>query len=514
MNVYLCKELKIQSAQMEYVMSKVLVLYTGGTIGSMPSDPNDLESPQRVVEWEKFLEMTPQIDPKCLGLRGDHIGFEVDHWSLDEALDSCNVEPKHWVQMAEIIYQKHDEYSGFVVVHGTDTMVYTASALSFMLINLKKPVVITGSQRSHTFMPRNDGLQNLLSALTIANPEASNLPVIPEVMICFGDALLRGNRSRKLDSEGYIAYESPNYPPLGILGGNIDINLNNIRPVPTQALQLQRRLSTNVLAFDVFPGIQNGGFVERILDVNELEGVVLRSFGTGNIPTDPAFLSTFEKSIKKNGVIVQNTTQCWKGGNSMGIYETSAALLEIGMVSGFDTTPEACLTKMMVLLGNEDLDRDEVAELCQRSIVGESSTSLYTQKLKISGANRIDKSNDRKRLAPDGALDGAWDGDRIENACLRFYGAEVESPSPEEPVTFSVYLNISSDDSLSTASSNYAGSFNRRNSDGKFIVQFDITAAAKSLLKSGERISATVAITNGEGSLSWDTSEISVFVQA
>ncbi len=495
-------------------MSKVLVLYTGGTIGSMPSDPNDPESPQRVVDWDKFLEMTPQIDPAMIGKRSDHIGFHVDGWSLDEALDSCNVEPKHWLLMAEEIFNKHEEYEGFVVVHGTDTMVYTASALSFMLVNLKKPVIVTGAQRSHTFMSRNDGLQNLISALIVANPAHSGLPVIPEVMISFGDALLRGNRSRKLDSEGYIAYDSPNYPHLGKLGGVIDIYENEILPIPTQALQLHRRLSTKVLNFDVFPGIQNGGFVERIMDVKDLGGVVLRSFGTGNIPTKSEFLEVFRKAVESNSVIIQNTTQCWKGGNSMGIYETSAALLEIGMVSGFDATPESCLVKLMVLLGNEDLSKEEVAIQCQRSIAGEVSTSLFTQKLRLEGAARIDQENDRKRLAPDGALDGSWVGDKIENACIRLYGGEVNCTKPDEPISISVFLNIGSEDELNESSQNYAGTFKRRTSDGKFIIQFDITSTAKRMVKSGERISATIAITNGKGSVSWDTAELAVFVQS
>ncbi len=488
----------------------VLVLYTGGTIGSMPADPNDPESPQRVVDWDTFLEMTPQLDPKLLNKRPDHIGFKVDSWSLEPPLDSCNVTPDDWLQMAQVIYDRHDDYEGFVIAHGTDTMVYTASALSFMLINLKKPVIITGAQRSHTFLPRNDGLQNLLTACHFANPKRSKIPVVPEVCIYFGGELFRGNRCRKMDSEGYDAYFSPNYPSLGHAGGSLEVNEKNILPIPKQALQLRKRLNTGVVTFDVFPGIQNSHFVERMIDSNEIKGVVIRSFGSGNIPTAPKFLENFQKA-NDNGIVIQNVTQCVKGAVSLGIYETSAALLEIGMITGFDATPEAALCKLMVLLGDEDLSKDEVATLGQQCLAGEMSSSVYVQKLKEAGANRIDsKEGERKRLAPAEAIGGSWQSKQISNASLRLYGGEVNTET-DSPVEIDVYINVGSDDELHHGLPNYAGSFKRRQSDGKFIISFDITTAAKALIQTGDRVSVTTKL-NGQGSVTWQRAEIALFI--
>ena len=188
----------------------VLVIYTGGTIGSMPKDPEDPESPQVVVSWDKYKELTPQLNEKFLG-------FNVDSYST-EPLDSCNVGPIEWAEMVNVIKQSYKKYEGFVILHGTDTLVYTASALSFMLMNLDKPVIITGAQIAYLFNVRNDGFQNMISAIQIANPRFSKIPCVPEVCIYFNGALLRGNRTRKLNASGFDAYKSANYPPLASLG--------------------------------------------------------------------------------------------------------------------------------------------------------------------------------------------------------------------------------------------------------------------------------------------------------
>lgn len=495
----------------------VLVLYTGGTIGSMPADPNDAESPQRVVDWDTFLQMTPQIDPVQLGKRQDHVGFKVDVWELEEALDSCNITPKDWQAMAEVIYKEHDNYEGFVIAHGTDTMVYTASALSFMLINLKKPVILTGSQLSHTYLPRNDGLQNLITAINFANPKQNNIANVPEVCICFGGELLRGNRCRKKDAEGFDAYFSPNYPPLGRAGANLEVFEKNCLPEPTQSLQLRKRLSTKVITFDVFPGIQHSGFAERLLDSNNVDGVVVRAFGSGNIPTDPKFLANFERVASNpdedKRAIVQNVTQCVQGRVSLGVYETSAALLEVGMVTGFDITPEAAVCKQMVMLGDEDLSKDDVAMMVQQSLAGEMSNSLFVQALKDAGTNSIDSTDvARRRIAAKESIEGNWDAEQIDTVVLRLYGATIQTEG-EEPITIDAYVNMGSDDTLKHELDNYAGSFKRRRSDKEFIVSFDIKKAAKKLIKAGDRISVTAEITAGIGKLSWKRAEVAVFVK-
>ncbi|HBS27163.1 MAG TPA: asparaginase, partial [Gammaproteobacteria bacterium] len=203
----------------------VLIIYTGGTIGSMPKDPSDESSPQVVIGWDEFQERTPQLNPKDLGFR---LGFEA----ISVALDSCNIGPEHWTEMAGIIEKNYDDYEGFVILHGTDTMVYTASALSFMLANLAKPVILTGAQRAHLFQNRNDALQNMLTSLDIANPSASRIPVIPEVMIFFGNDLLRGNRAKKKDANGYDAYETAKYPPFAKIGADLELPETKSLPIP------------------------------------------------------------------------------------------------------------------------------------------------------------------------------------------------------------------------------------------------------------------------------------------
>ncbi len=489
----------------------VLVLYTGGTIGSMPADPNDPESPQRVVDWATFLKHTPQIDPDQVGKRADHIGFRVDCWSLEPPLDSCNVAPEDWAAMAEVIYKNHDDYEGFVILHGTDTMVYTASALSFMLENLKKPVILTGAQRSHTFMSRNDGLQNMMTALMFANAKSANIEVVPEVCIYFGGKLLRGNRCRKMDAEGFTAYFSPNYPALGEAGGVLRVDREHILPVPTQALQLRRRLDRSVIGLDLFPGIQDSGLVESILGIKDIKAMVVRGFGTGNIPTKPEFLSIFEEATLNRNIHIINVSQCLKGGVALGMYETSAQLLEIGMLTGFDLTPESALCKLMVLLGDEDLSTRDIRERAQQSIAGEMSKSLHVQAMRLDADCLISNEAPRWRLSPASPMGGAFRPADMFNAVLRLYEAEVKTDD-DTPLEIEIYLNVASDDVLKKDSPNFAGSFKRRNSDEPFIVSFDITSAARMLIKPGERISATVHLANGNGSLSWSKSEIAVFV--
>ncbi|MBM3314130.1 asparaginase, partial [candidate division WOR-3 bacterium] len=227
--------------------SGVLVVYTGGTIGSVPRDPTEPRSPLVVVDWEEFRRRTSSLSERLSdgSINRRYIGFNVDACSL-QPVDSCNIGPSNWVDLAQVIADHYDRYEGFVVLHGTDTMVYTASALSFMLENLAKPVVLTGAQLSHLGNVRNDGLQNLLTSLLIANPRYSGLPVVPEVSIFFHDALLRGNRSRKVSSSGFEAFQSPNYPRLAVAGESIVVDRRVVRPVPEGALRLRSRLQPNV----------------------------------------------------------------------------------------------------------------------------------------------------------------------------------------------------------------------------------------------------------------------------
>ncbi len=353
--------------------SGVLVVYTGGTIGSVPRDPGDPESPLVVVDWVEFRRRTSSLSERLIdgSINTRFIGFNVDACEL-EPVDSCNIGPDYWVDVASVIAKNYDRYEGFVVLHGTDTMVYTASALSFMLEGLAKPVVLTGAQLSHLGNVRNDALQNLLTALMIANPARSGLPVVPEVSIFFHDALLRGNRSRKVTSSGFEAFKSPNYPRLAAVGESIVVDRRVLRPVPAGGLRLHSHIEPNVASVIFFPGIQEASILEDVLSDPRLKGVVLMTYGAGTVPSDPRVLAPISAAVRR-GVVAIAVSQCGGGRVELERYEASVRLLEAGVVSGNDITPEAALVKLMVLLGDPALDPAGVRRLLNQDIAGEQT---------------------------------------------------------------------------------------------------------------------------------------------
>lgn len=353
--------------------SGVLVVYTGGTIGSVPRDPTEPRSPLVVVDWEEFRRRTSSLSERLSdgSINRRYIGFNVDACSL-QPVDSCNIGPSNWVDLAQVIADHYDRYEGFVVLHGTDTMVYTASALSFMLENLAKPVVLTGAQLSHLGNVRNDGLQNLLTSLLIANPRYSGLPVVPEVSIFFHDALLRGNRSRKVSSSGFEAFQSPNYPRLAVAGESIVVDRRVVRPVPEGALRLRSRLQPNVASVIFFPGIQEASILEDVLSDPRLRGVVLMTYGAGTVPSDTRVLKPIKEAVRR-GVVAIAVTQCGGGRVELERYEAGTHLLETGVVSGHDLTPEAALVKLMVLLGDPELNPTTVRRQLQKDLAGEQT---------------------------------------------------------------------------------------------------------------------------------------------
>jgi L-asparaginase len=349
----------------------VLVLYTGGTIGSMPADPLDPRSPLVTVSWAEFRRRTSSLNQRLAdgSPNARYIGFNVDGVSL-EPLDSCNIGPGYWLQLARIIVEHHDRYQGFVILHGTDTMAYTASALSFIIENLARPVVLTGAQRSHLANVRNDALQNLLTALLLANPAHSGLPLVPEVAVFFGDVLLRGNRSRKVTAAGFGAFGSPNYPPLAHAGERITVNTRVIRPAGRGPVRLRDRLEPNVTAIRFFPGIQQGTLLPHILSDPGLRGVVLETYGLGTVPSDERVLGPLRAATAR-GVVAVAVTQSGAGRVDPARYEAGARLLAAGVVPGADITSQAALVKLMVLLGDPALSPDEVRRLMQQDLAGE-----------------------------------------------------------------------------------------------------------------------------------------------
>jgi L-asparaginase len=477
----------------------VFVIYTGGTIGSVPKDPNDPESPQVVVSWDDFIKLTPQLSEKFLG-------FRMDAYST-QPLDSCNIGPKEWKEMAEAIKKNYNDYEGFVILHGTDTMIYTASALSYMLQNLGKPVIITGAQLAHLFNVRNDAFQNMITAIQLANPSYYKLPVIPEVCICFNGKVLRGNRSRKINASGFDAYQSPNYPALGVAGESIQVDERLIRKTTGDKLFTTRtRLEPNVIAVHFFPGIQDGTILDRILSDQNLKGVVLMAYGAGNIPTKPEVLKLI-KEVTDRGVVVLDVTQCGGGKVELGMYDTSAMLLDIGVVSGVDITPEAALTKLMVLLGDEDMTAHDVALKVQQNLVGEQSLSIYITEFKSKGD--LASMGSRIRI-PAANIDINWDNpEEIHKIVLRFRKGKILAKNEDTPAEIKLFMDLSSEEPLDENSPKYLGVFKKRKTGDPTILFFDITEGARKLLSN--RASFTVVLNSADSSFSWESVELAIF---
>lgn len=285
-------------------------------------------------------------------------------------IDSSNVTPKRWVELAEIIRSNYADYDGFVVLHGTDTMSYTASALSFMFENLAKPVIFTGSQIPMGIL-RTDGRENLITALEIASSRrADGSPSVPEVALYFQNRLFRGNRTMKQSAEELSAFGSYNYPPLAEVGVNISYNYSVIAPAGNsdEPLRVSTWLSDGVVVIKLFPGIGEN-ILKAILSVDGLKGVVLETFGSGNAPTAPGFIATLKDAIAR-GITIVNVTQCTGGTVSMSLYETGVGLQSIGVISGHDMTTEAAVTKLMYALGG-GRSAAESRELLFSSIRGE-----------------------------------------------------------------------------------------------------------------------------------------------
>jgi L-asparaginase len=337
-------------------MTKILIIYTGGTIGMV----NDPETGALIpFDFEQIKQNVPELV---------RLNYHLDVHSFDPILDSSNMEPLIWAELAYIVYNKYEEYDGFVILHGSDTMAFTASALSFMLENLGKPVVLTGSQLPIGEI-RTDAKENLITALEIAAIRLNGQVMVPEVCIYFDYQLFRGNRAIKYNSEKFEAFRSPNYPMLAEAGVNLSFFNNYILPQPEGELILHASFNPNIGVIKMYPGISKE-FVEAIT-TSGVDAIILETFGSGNTTTAEWFLNAIHDAINQGKIIV-DISQCQGGSVELGKYETSKQLQQMGVLSGFDMTFEATVTKLMYLFGL-DLPIEEVSRQMQVSLRGELS---------------------------------------------------------------------------------------------------------------------------------------------
>ena len=315
----------------------VLLIYTGGTIGMVQDARTGQLTPFN------FGNLYAQI-PELARLEVD-----ISAESFATPVDSSAMEPAHWVQLCDIIMSNYEHFDGFVILHGTDTMAFTASALSFMLQGLTKPVILTGSQLPIGVI-RTDGKENLITAIEVCALQENGRSVVREVCVYFEYRLMRGNRVTKFSAEQFDAFRSANYPALCEAGVHLQVNRQALLSPQPGMLKLFRNLCTDVAVLHIFPGMPRH-YVSSVLSNDKLRGVVLRTFGSGNAPIAPWFIEQVEQSIRR-GVLVCNVTQCATGRVEQGRYQTSAELLRIGVASGSDMTLESALTKLMVLLGD------------------------------------------------------------------------------------------------------------------------------------------------------------------
>lgn len=310
--------------------------------------------------FDMLLEQVPELK---------RFNYRISTYTFIPPIDSSDMEPAHWAKIVKIIDFNYLYFDGFVILHGTDTMAYTASALSFMLENLTKPVILTGSQLPIGTL-RTDGKENLITAIEIAaakNPDGT--PVVPEVCIFFKNQLMRGNRTTKINAEHFNAFRSYNYPLLAEAGIHIHYNTTAIRrPDFARPMKPHYLFDTNVVMLTLFPGIQES-IIKSVLHVSGLKAVVLKTFGSGNAPQKSWFLDEL-KEASRRGILFVNITQCQAGTVEMGLYKTGLRLLEAGVVSGYDSTPECAVTKLMFLLGHH-LPLDEVRRLMNSDMTGE-----------------------------------------------------------------------------------------------------------------------------------------------
>jgi L-asparaginase len=338
--------------------AKILLIYTGGTIGMI----KDLRTGElKSLDFNYVFDHIPELE---------RLHVDLSSISFEKAIDSSDMTYAHWRQLVDIISDNYETYDGFVVLHGSDTMAYTASALSFMLQGLAKPIILTGSQLPIGTI-RTDGKENLITAVEIAAAKnADGSATVQEVAIYFEYSLYRGNRCTKISANQFEAFTSPNYPPLAVAGVTIEYKLDQESTKERHVLQVYKNLETRIGLLKIYPGIPFKNY-EFLFNANQFKGIVLETFGAGNAPNNQDMIDLITNYIDAGGIIL-NVTQCSSGSVRQGQYQTSSFFEKIGVLSGKDMTTEAALAKMMYVLGRDEKHSERI-ELLQKNIVGEMS---------------------------------------------------------------------------------------------------------------------------------------------
>jgi len=468
---------------------KVLMICTGGTIAMLHKVVDDPTSPLVPATWEQIKDYIPSLS---------ELPFDVETQEMS-LIDSSDMSPSYWIDLVHKIRDNYNDFDGFVILHGTDTMSYTATALSFLLQNLSKPVIVTGSQLPLA-QARSDAAQNLVTSLIIA--AGVDVALIPEVCILFDNVLLRGNRSRKLSSTGFNGFVSPNYPPLAKIGEHIKVNETYVKKPTVNEFYVDEHLNPNVMIIDVFPGITSK-MLHNIFAIPELKGVVLRTYGTGNAPTDPKLLKEIGSAVSR-GIAIVNITQCLEGMVEMGLYDASVGLLRHGVCNGTDMTPEAALIKLMFLLG-QGYGVDTVKERMHRERCGEQSVNvfnlIYEQGETDQGVTRFSEKT----------IDATFKLEDIAKVNIRLENVEIKPERNGSEVGISIFMNHPSANTETNylTDSKCLGTIVKADKDMNFNI-----SCTENFSKLISRDPIRLTLVSRGGDISWDSVVLSIYTNA